>query len=230
MLLKPVGERIWTCDGATVSFYGFPYTTRMTVILLDEKHLWVHSPERLSPELQAELAGLGEVRWLISPNKLHHLYLADWLVAYPQARNHAAPGLIKKRPDIPFRAELQDWPEPDWQSDIDQAIFAGSPVMQEVVFFHRPSRSLILTDLIENFPSDHFHGWQRWLARFAGILAPHGKTPLDWRITFLFGKARARKTLRKMLDWQPDNIILAHGECIFGNGQAFVQRAFRWLN
>lgn len=151
MQLKEIGSNLWTYEGETVSFYGLPYSTRMTVIRINRNELWVHSPEKLNPQLQAELAQLGEVKYLISPNKLHHLYLPEWNTAYPEAASYAAPGLIEKRKDIQFTAELTDTPEPAWQDDIRQLIFKGSPAMQEVVFFHNDTRTLILTDLIENF-------------------------------------------------------------------------------
>jgi hypothetical protein len=231
MPLKPIADEIWTYEGSTVSFYGFPFPTRMSVIRLPGKQLWIHSPEKLNRELLNELSALGEVAYLISPNKLHHLFLAQWLEAYPAARSYAAPGLIEKRADLRFDAELADQPEDAWAEQIGQTLFRGSPVMHEVVFFHRASHSLLLTDLIENFEPDSINRWQRVLARFAGILAPRGRTPIDWRLSFRFGDRKlARACLQKMLDWKPDNIILSHGRCIIGGGTAFLADSFSWLS
>ncbi len=229
MLLAKIATDLWIYEGETVSFYGYPYTTRMTVVRLTENSLWIHSPEKLTKQLQAELATIGEVRYLVSPNHLHHLFLPEWIAAYPQARNYAAPGLKKKRPDIHFDKELADHAETEWSKDIDQLIFRGSFAMQEVIFFHRPSRTLILTDLIENFPQDHFQGWQKHIAKFAGILAPDGKAPIDFRLSFLFGKPKARAARDRMFDWQPQNIILSHGQCIFGEGEKYMRKAFAWV-
>ncbi len=229
MLLKQIGENIWIYDGTVVQFYGFPYSTRMTVIRLNNNELWIHSPEKLTPALQGELLEFGRVKYLISPNKLHHLFVKEWMSAYPGAKIFAAPGLIEKRKDIQFTKELTDLAESDWLNQIDQLIFRGSPLMEEVVFFHIESKTLLLTDLIENFKGDYFSGWRKTIAKIGGIISPKGKTPLDWRLSFIFGKSRARMAVSKMLDWEPDKIVIAHGECIFSNGKEFIKNSFSWV-
>ena len=228
-LLQPFAEAVWVHDGPAVPFAGLPYTTRMTIVLLPGDLLWVHSPAQLSPALQHEVNALGQVKFLIAPNKLHHLFLRDWIEAYPQSSCFAAPGLARKRKDIDFFGELHAQPEQAWCREIDQLIFQGSPLMQEVVFFHRPSSTLILTDLIENFRPESFKPWQRMLARLTGILAPDGRTPLDWRLSFLVGRSQARACLLRMLEWHPMQIIIAHGECIRDDAETFLRRSFRWL-
>jgi hypothetical protein len=229
MQLKEIDKHIWIYDGSTVNFYGFPYSTRMTVIQLSNGHLWIHSPEKLNEKLKEELNNFGKVEYLICPNKLHHLFLSEWLSVYPNAKCYAPPGLEKKRPDIQFVKELSNFPEKEWEDEIKQIIFQGSPAMEEVVFFHLNSKTLILTDLIENFNPSAFNWWQKPIARLSGILSPNGKTPIDWRSSFLFGKAKARISFDRMLGWKPKNIIISHGECIFDNGFEFLIKSFKWL-
>ena len=229
MQLKEIDKNIWIYDGSTVNFYGLPYSTRMSVIRLSNRNLWIHSPEKLNEELKEELGNLGKVEHLISPNKLHHLFLPEWISAYPDAKCYASPGLIEKRQDIKFTKELSNMSEKEWVDEIEQAVFQGSPVMEEVVFFHISSKTLILTDLIENFNPTAFNWWQKTLAWFTGILSPNGKTPIDWRISFLFGKAKARIALDIMLGWRPKNIIISHGECIIDNGFEFLNKSFKWV-
>jgi hypothetical protein len=110
-----------------------------------------------------------------------------------------------------------------------QTIFEGSSAMREVVFFHARSRTLILTDLIENFRPESFNWQQRLIARIGGVLFPNGRTPLDWRLTFIFGKKQAKASLRTILGWKPKNIILSHGECILGGGEDFLKNSFSWV-
>ena len=119
--------------------------------------------------------------------------------------------------------------EVEWMCEIYQTIFKGSSVMEEVVFFHRSSKTLILGDLIENFKPETLGLAQRMIARFAGILSPHGKTPIDWRLSFIFGKTKARKSLSIIKEWKPDNIVISHGECILGNGLEYINKSFSWL-
>jgi len=229
MQLKEVDKHIWIYDGDTVNFHGFPFSTRMTVIQLRNGYLWIHSPEKLHKALKEELAELGKVEYLISPNKLHHLFLSEWQSEYPDAKCYAAPGLTQKRPDIKFTKQLSNSSEKEWEDEIEQIIFQGSPIMEEAVFFHVSSKTLILTDLLENFSSSAFNWWQKPIAWLTGILSPNGKTPIDWRLSFLFGKAKARVALDQMTAWKPTNIIISHGECIIGNGSEFLNKSFRWL-
>ncbi|MDA7087045.1 hypothetical protein PH586_11680 [Pseudomonas sp. SA3-5] len=67
------------------------------------------------------------------------------------------------------------------------------------------------------------------LARLTGILAPNGKTPIDWRLSFIFGRSEARRSLATLLAWEPENIILAHGECVSGNALDFLRKSFAWV-
>lgn len=129
-----------------------------------------------------------------------------------------------------FDYQLTDSSPVEWQCDIDQLVFKGSPMMEEVVFFHKASHTLILTDLIENFHPDHFSGCQQAIAHVTGIVAPKGKTPLDWRLSFMFGKKTAKQCLEKMIFWKPKIIIIAHGECIFSDAEKFLKQSFRWLS
>ncbi|MDG9666638.1 DUF4336 domain-containing protein [Hahella sp. CR1] len=229
MSLISMAENLWIYNGEAVPYLGLAYTTRMTVVRLSNGDILVHSPTRYDENLAREVAELGPVKYLVTPNKLHHLFLPQWMAHFPDAACYGTPGLQEKRKDISFDGLLGENPEPGWEKDVDQTLFRGSFAMKEAVFFHRSSRTLILGDLIENFRVDHFHGWRRWVALLTGIIAPHGKTPIDWRLTFIFGRSKARAALRKMQAWRPDNIIIAHGECVIGHGSEFLARSFSWL-
>lgn len=220
---------IFVFDGPAVSFYGMPYTTRMTIVRLKNGKLWVHSPIELHDELITQVSALGEVAYLIAPNKLHHLFVAQWQARWPAASAWAAPGVAAKCQHLHFDADLTDKVPAEWQGEIEQCIFKGSPVMEEAVFFHKSSRTLILTDLIENFSPGHFKAWQRPIARITGILAPNGKTPLDWRLSFMKGRHKAKAAVAQFRRWQPEHLIVAHGECVHHKAMAFVERSFSWV-
>ncbi len=227
--MRELAENIWIFDGKAVSFFTLPFTTRMTVIRLSTGELWVHSPIELNADIQVQIEQLGVVKYLVAPNHLHHLFLADWQVTYPEAISYGTDEVIKKRVDINFNHSLsheQDWP---WSIDIEQVLFTGSPLMEECVFFHKLSGVLIVADLIENFPDANFNFWQRVIAKGVGILAPNGKMPLDWRLSFAFKKLDARSHLTAILEWQPKSIVMAHGLIIEHEATAFLKRSFSWL-
>lgn len=228
-VIQKVADDIWIADGDEVSWYGMPYTTRTTIVRLENGELWIHSPTKASEALLSEVNSLGAVKHLVSPNKIHHLFLEDWKEIFPDAILYASPGLKDKRPDLKFDEDLKDCPSEAWKREIDQLIFKGSHVMEEVVFYHKSSRTLILTDLVENFHPNHFSGYKWVLAKLTGIVSPNGKTPLDWRMSFVFGKKQARKCLHKMIAWNPTRIIVAHGECVSKDAVGFLKRSFSWV-
>lgn len=233
-MLTPFGEEFWIADGPIVDFYSFPYPTRMAVTRLANGDLWVWSPVPLNPALRAAIETLGAPAHLVSPNKIHHLFLAQWATAYPSAKIWGLPSVIRKRRDLRFADALGDEPPDAWRGEIDQAVFRGSPAMDEIVFFHRASRTAVFADLIENFALDfirHTPGWSGWRARLAklwGITEPHGMAPLEWRLSFL-NRRPARAALERVLAWNPKQVVMAHGECAHEDGQAFIRRCFRWL-
>ena len=226
--LRVFAREIWVAEGPVVSFFSFPYPTRMAIVRLSDGTLFVWSPIALSSALKAAVDALGPVAHLVAPNALHHLFLQDWKHAYPAARLYAPPGLRRKRKDIAFDADLGDSPEPAWVHDIDQVIVRGSPFLTEVVFFHRQSVTVLFTDLVQNFRPDWFKGWRGIVARLDGIVAPHPGAPREWRASFI-RKRLARSALTRILAWPIDRVIVAHGDCVTHDGRAFVRRAFAWL-
>ena len=235
--LKPVGEDLWVIDGPVVrmAYFGgsIPFPTRMVVARLTNGDLFLWSPIEPGGGVRAEIDGLGPVRHLVSPNKIHYAHIAAWKRIYPEATAWASPGVRERaasqRIDVSFDADLRDEPDPTWRGDLNQLVFRGSRFMEEVVFFHRKTRTLVLADLIENFEPEKIGGAYRWLVRSAGAAHPDGKAPIDMRLTFWGRKEAARASFERMLAWEPDKVILAHGRWYDRDGTAELRRAFRWL-
>ncbi len=231
-MIQGIGENIWLVEGGIVDFYGFPYPTRSVVVRLDNGDLWVWSPVALTADLKAEIATLGRVAHLVSPNKIHHLYLQDWRAAYPDALLWGPASTIKKRPDLSFQPPLDDTAPAPWADEIDQVWFRGSPFLDEIVFFHRPSKTAILADLSENFGDaflkQHWSAWKRLIARAWKITVGHGHAPLELRLTW-FGRKAGPRALEKLLSLAPERVVMAHGEWQKENGTAYLKRAFSWL-
>ncbi|WP_271599481.1 MULTISPECIES: DUF4336 domain-containing protein [Bradyrhizobium] len=216
-----------------MSFHGFPYPTRMVIVRLSDGGIWAWSPIDLNDELRAELARLGPVCHLVSPNKLHHLFLSRWQESFPQANLWGPASTIGKRPDLTFEAALSDEAPAAWRRDIDQAWFRGSPLLDEIAFFHKASRIAIFGDLVQAFDEDYLRvkwkPWQRWLARLSGITALAGaRAPLDLRLSFI-DRRSARKARAKVLNWQPERVVMAHGQWQSHDGAAFLARSLSWL-
>jgi len=226
--LRPFGPEIWLADGGQAQVAGFRYPTRMAVIGLTGGGLLVWSPVALDDDLAAELAALGEVAVLVAPNSLHDLHLAQWRSAFPTARLYAAPGLAAKRADLRIDVELGDTPPGDWPADLDYVLMAGNAITTEAVFFHRPSRTVLFTDLLQQFPPGWFTGWRALVARLDLMTQPQPAVPRKFRVAFTDRRA-ARASLAHILDWPSDKVVMAHGTPVERDGRAFIAGAFGWL-
>lgn len=227
-MLEEFGPDLYVADGPAVSFYGFQYPTRMAVARLRDGSVWVWSPVALTDELVDAVTAIGPVRHIVSPNKIHHLFLAEWAERWSDACLYAPPGLARKRTDLQFDVELGDAPDPAWAADIDQVIFRGSLALEEVTFFHRTSRTAIFCDLIQRFPEEEAKGWRGWVMRADGLVGENGSTPREWRASFIRrGKARAARD--KVLGWKSERLLIAHGDCVHTGAQEIVERALQWI-
>lgn len=228
-LLREFGPALYSADGPTVSFHGFPYPTRMAVAQLPDGGLWVWSPIALTEGLVQAVEALGTVQHIVSPNRLHHRFLREWTLRWPNALLHAPPGLPLKRPDLHFDVDLDTQPDgPSLTGIIDQVVFRGSFAMEEVVFFHRASRTAIFGDLIQRFPPSAAKGWKGILMRLAGLVGEHGSTPPDWQASFLRRK-RARIARNAVLAWNPERLLIAHGECVQTGAAGVIAAALAWI-
>jgi hypothetical protein len=226
--LSPFGPEIWTTGGPTVYVAGFAYPTRMAVVRLSDGGLLVWSPVALTEPVRTEVLALGEVRVLVAPNSLHHLFLAEWRAAFPAARLHAAPGFRRRCPDIAVDADLGDEAPPEWAADLEQVVVPGNAITTEVVFFHRASRTVLFTDLIQQFDPGWFKGWRGIVARLDRLTGPEAAVPRKFRLAFTDRRA-ARAAIRRVMAWPIERVLMAHGAPVMDGGAAFIRRAFAWL-
>ncbi len=232
--LKPIADEVWLVDGPEIGmrYLGltFPFPTRMTVIRLPSGDLWVHSPIAWNDDLGSQICALGPVRYLIAPNTLHYWYLPDWQTRFQRSRSYGPPGLVQKaRRPLSVDETLGDRPPQPWAAVFDQCVVPGR-VLTEVDFFHRPSRTLILTDLIENFEPSRVHSsLLRQTIKAFGAADPDGKAPLDMQWSFVGYRQTLRAAVERMIGWAPERIILAHGRCYGTQAVAELRRAFRWV-
>jgi hypothetical protein len=223
--LRQLAENLWAVKRPQ-SFYGLPVGTRMTVVRLSGGRLLLHSPVVLDSDLRRQLDSIGQVCFAVAPNRVHHLYAGEVAGLYPGARLWVAPGLERKRPDLVFEAVLGDEAPEEWRGEVDQVFFRGRPYENEVVFFHRASRTLVMCDLAFNFgprtatPTR----WLMKLLRSYGRLGPSKLDPLLIR-----DRRAARQSLERILSWDFDRVIVAHGDVLESGGHAILRQGYAWL-
>ncbi len=223
--LIPLAADLWVAERPQ-TFYGLPVGTRMTVIRLPGGRLMLHSPVSLDSELRTALEGLGRVRFAVAPNRVHHLYAGDVARAYPGTRLWVAPGLDRKRRDLEFVAVLGDEAPEEWRGQVDQVFFRGRPYENEVVFFHRASRTLILCDLAFNF-GPRAAMPTRLLMKLLRSYGHFGPSKLDPLL--IRDRAAARRSLERILEWDFDRVVVAHGDLLETGGREALRAGYSWL-
>ena len=224
--LRPLAPDLFVAERPR-RLLGVEVGTRMTVIRLADGALFAHSPIALEAGLRKQVDALGPVRHVVAPNRFHHLWIGDYAAAYPEARLFAAPGLARKRGDVAFHAELDDEAPPAWKGQIDQLVFAGAPLANEVVFCHRASRTLLMCDLVFHIGPES-PPTTRLAFRLLGSYGRLGPTPLEKWIV-VRDRAAARASLERILDWDFDRVIVAHGLVLERGGRDALRRGYAWL-
>lgn len=205
---------------STVRFYGVRIQTRMTVVKLSDSRLFVHSPVALDASTRRDLDRLGKVAFIVSPNKIHHLSIGEYIDAYPEAKAFAPPGLPERRADLSFDGVLGDRPEPAWAVDLDQTAVRGNVFFTEIVFLHRASGTLLVADLVENFDRQTASPLGRALARLFGVGSKPVASP-EHRL-YTCDAVAAAESLERIRSWEFERIVLSHGTLIESDGRAVI--------
>ena len=206
------------------SLLGTNIGTRTTVIRLSDGGLFVHSPGPMQSEWADAVDALGEVRFLVAPNGFHHLYLAEAMKRWPGAQCHVAPGVAQKQKNLTFEAELSDEPDPGWATDLDQIWIGGAPKVNEIAFLHRATRSLLLVDLVFNMKARGF--MESLFLRINGSVGLGTSRLMRF---MLKDREATQASVDRILDWDFDRVIMAHGEIVDQNAKPSLRDSFDWL-
>lgn len=222
--MQQLHSDLWIAD-SSLRFVGLEVGARMTVVRLPGPKLLLHSPVAATAELVRDVKALGPVAYLVAPNRFHHLSVHQWLEACPEASVYVAPGLDKKRPDLKIAGVLTDEPEPGWAGTVDQVLVSGFPLANEVVFFHRPSATLIVTDLAFNVGSSS-PPLTRLAFRLGGAYGRLSPTLLE-RL-FVRDRSAFCRSLERILDWPFERVVVAHGQVSETGGREELAGGYSW--
>jgi hypothetical protein len=226
--LNQLGENIWEHNHPYRPL-GIQLGHRMTVVRLagggSDGALWVHSPTPLVGPLRIALAEQGSIHWVVVPNHFHDMYLRPYFNSYPRTFFAGVPGFAEKHPKLAFTHTLEDPTVQPWPDEIEWLPLLGIPAVNEAVFLHKPSRALIVADMVFN------------------IREGTSLTRVAMKLNGIFGKLAAsrffrsrikdrgalRNSVRQVLEWDFDRIVMGHGDVCATDGHATLERAYDWL-
>lgn len=211
---------LWT-DYESLSLAGLPIGRRIAVARGSAQQLVAFSPLGASEATIKDLQRLGPIAAFVVPNRVHDLYYDGYFERFPSTPFLAPAAAIADHPSWrlstiqPSRPELRGF---------KYLVLAGMPRVQEHVFLHEASRTLLLADSIFNIPKS-----RAWLSRIMMRIADIGGRPRPSRIFRSMIRSRDDFTLslREVLTWDFDRIIGGHGDVIEQDGKKVFQNAFR---
>jgi Domain of unknown function (DUF4336) len=207
-------------EESAVKFYGFRVQTRMAAIRLPGARLLLYSPVSLTTRLRQELEELGEISFIVSPNKIHNLTLMDYRAAFPKAKLFVPPGLPGRLPALAFDEILSEEPIAAWSPDLKHVLTRGNAFFVEALFFHGPSRTFLVGDFVERIGPGVASLFARGVARIFGVRS-HPMASPEFRYYTIDPEAFA-ESIAEVLQWPIERVFLCHGELIEDKGREVV--------
>ena len=224
-MLQKITDGVWHATYDHTITGGAQFRTRATLIRLEDGTLWMHSPIPFDDELAAEVKAIGEVRHIVAPNGFHDRYAAEAKKRFPSATLWASPVLRRSTEKPPVDAWLGET-EPSWSTEIQSMCIEGVPKVDEFVFLHLTTGTLILTDLLFQirYPVNALTKAILWMA---GVNKGKLAQSRLWR-SITKDRAAAGRSVERMLSWDFDRVVLAHGDFVEGAGARERTREALW--
>ncbi len=218
--LRQVADGLWVVDG---DWFDSPLRRRMTLLRLGHDGLLVHNAFRLRDDDHARVAALGEVRAIVAPNRFHASEAHAFKARHPRARLYCASAALA---EVRARCEVDAVLPGGWDlaPEVEAHAVQGLRFVDETVLYHRASRTLVVTDLVFNLQREHpgltgtFLRWNRIDRRF-------GPSRLfSW--CFVRDRAALTGSLREVLRWDVDRVVMNHGDVLETGGREALRRGF----
>ncbi|MBW4690565.1 MAG: DUF4336 domain-containing protein [Lyngbya sp. HA4199-MV5] len=228
-MLRELDRNLWVAE-QPLRYFGLSVGTRMTIVRLADGELALISPIQISDAVVSQLDKLGAVKHIIAPNLYHYLFVDHVKAIYPNATLWAAPGLEAKKPELSIDQIIGGHTTNGW-AGLETVFFdgfrtiglSGFDALNECVFFHAASHTLILTDTAFHF-DDSFPIITQLATRVLGGYKRLSPSILERIATT--EKEKVRKSVEKVLTWDFERVIMAHGSIINSNGKEQFKRGY----
>ncbi|MEA5513867.1 DUF4336 domain-containing protein [Nodularia sp. UHCC 0506] len=232
-MLRKIDTNLWVAE-QPLKYFGLEVGTRMTVIRLINSKLMVISPISMDDAIIHQLNQLGEVAYIIVLNLYHHLFVADFKLCYPHAELWTVSGMERKRADLQIdqiitegRNFLIDEVEYVLVQGFNTLDIKGYSPLNECVFFHPKSRTLIVTDIVFHINNQFASPSIKLLARLLGAYNQLRPTLLEKFATQ--DQAKVKFSIQQILKWDFERVIMAHGSIIEKNGKSQFKAGYEWF-
>ena len=260
MVIRQLVPNLVTLSAPFARFGRFKVGGRATIVKLSTGSLAVFSPVALTPEVHSTLDRLGgQVKYLAAMDFEHHIYIGDWAKEFPEAKVLGVEGLPEKREKMEgMKGTIFNFvysmkgrekgvgggdggvksisEEFDREFDVE---YVGSHSNKELVFCHRPTKTLIEADLIFNLPANEQYSKSGEAANsglltklFIGLQNTVGAATWQkrfvWHVASSGDRAGFSESMKRINGWSFERIVPCHGDVIEHGGKGVFARVMEW--
>jgi hypothetical protein len=224
-VLTKFGDGVWLAS-EPVRIVGMKLSATMAVVELPGSQLLLFSPVRMTAARRAAVEALGTVAHLYAPNTFHHVWAGAWAEAFPGARVHGPLALRAKRPDLRIDRAHDQEPPGELAESFDELHIDGF-LLEESVLIHRPSRTLLVADLVHNIGRPP----GLWTAAYSRAMGFYDRVAISRAIrwTAFTDSAAARRSLDRLASSSFERLVVGHGLPLEQGAREAVVGAYQWL-
>jgi Domain of unknown function (DUF4336) len=221
-MLNRLHDSLWEME-RPLKAPGLRVGHRMTVARLASGDLWVHSPVQFDESIVRALIALGSPAHFVAPSTQHDLHWPEWFRRFPQAMFYCAPGVKEEHPNLPFQRALSTTTSEAWESELPKFLIRGIPKLNEFVFLHRSSRTLIVADLVFNFDVGQQHLLGKLFLKLNGIYGGVGCSRIFRR--FVTDRKAFINSIAELLKLDFDRLLVGHGGVVEKGAKESLRKA-----
>jgi hypothetical protein len=224
-VLTPFVDGVWLAS-EPVRIVGMKLTSTMAVVQLPGSRVLLYSPVPMTKERRAVIETLGTVAHVYAPNTFHHMWASEWASAFPDACVHGPEALRTKRPDLRIDRLHDRDAIGELGATFDEVHIDGFR-LEESVLVHRPSKSLLVADLVHNVGRPI--GW--WSVTYSKAMGFYDRVAISrmLRLAAFNDRAAAKQSLERVLSTSFDRLVVGHGTPLDGSAGEKVRGAYEWL-
>lgn len=183
----------------------------------------------LDTQTKAKLDELGQVKYIVNPDIVHHLYLPEFKKAYPEAKLIGVEETLHRSADKTLKFDGvwgRDPPDTKYgfEDDIQSCFFSGFK-NKDVAFFHPESKTLVQADLLFNLPCYEQYSKSKMPA--FGNLKPSSWMHQKLVASLAADKEAMKRDATTVANWGFERIIPCHGDVIEKDGNKAWREAYK---
>ena len=218
--MRKIDTNIWVHE-MEFKLFGAEFGRRMTVLLLENGTLLLHSPGEITEELVKEIIKIGDVSYIVTPNNFHGMFAEDWISQFPEAVYYTA-----KEDDLEKGkgTALSELISVVSEEEIKLIKIEGAPKVNEYAILHRASGTLILTDIAFNIGSD-VPIWTKIFFKLNGAFNSFGPTRM--MKSMITNPEALCRSMSEILTFDFHRVIVSHGRILDVDAKERFRESFR---